>query len=182
MHHPASQPRDTTDSLFSPLHADDVDILIIEEKASDAELTMLAFRHHAPLPRMLWLDDCERALSYLLCSGQYEGRPPTPPLLVMISIDMPRTTGLELLARIRGEATLEALPIIVLTARASPTEVQACCRLGATGHVAKFVVYEAFTEQVTQAARHWLSAPRPVPDRAGRRSIEVCHGGDANNA
>ena len=140
------------------IRSDDIDILLVDDSASDAELTLYALRRLVSRKRTLWLNDSQLALEYLLCNGRYECRAFTLPLLVMTDIHMPHVSGLELLTRIRAEPRLRMLPVVVVSACADPDKMRECSRLGADDYVAKIMTYELFAEQVALVARHWLNA------------------------
>lgn len=149
--HPASN---------TTLRSVEIDILVIDDRATDAELTLLALNGLHPRPRALWLNDSRQAMDYLMCRGQYSHRSPALPALVLTDIHMPLVSGRELLALIRSEPRLEALRVIMLSGNADPDEVRESYRLGATGFVEKSLAYETFTVQLIQAVMKNVSTIR----------------------
>ena len=51
-----------------------VEILLVEDNALDAELAMRALEKGAVANHVLWINDGQQALDYLFCRGEYEGR------------------------------------------------------------------------------------------------------------
>jgi two-component system, response regulator len=139
------------------LHSHHVDILVVDDSDSDAELTLSALSGLHPRPRSLWLSDSREVLDYLMRRRRYKRREPALPSLVLTDFHMPQLSGLELLAQIRAQPQLRSLPVIVLSGNANPADVLECYRLGADGYVAKLISYEIFTAQLTQTAAHCLS-------------------------
>lgn len=69
-----------------------------------------------------------------------KGRPGTEVDLVLMDIAMPEIDGLEACRRIRGEDRLQAIPIIVITARTEAEDIQAAYTAGATDYIRKPVI------------------------------------------
>ena len=80
-----------------------VEILLVEDNAEDAEMTMRALRKRNLANHLHWVKDGEEALDYLFCTGRYAGRDRTqPPRLVLLDIKMPKVDGIEVLRRSQG--------------------------------------------------------------------------------
>jgi two-component system, OmpR family, phosphate regulon response regulator PhoB len=60
-----------------------------------------------------------------------------PPDLVMLDVRMPFLNGLEVCRELRGGPRTSALPIIILTARARPQDIEQAFAAGATDYVVK---------------------------------------------
>lgn len=63
--------------------------------------------------------------------------PALKPDLVLLDVMMPDMDGLMALRRMRAERELESIPVIFVTARAMPEEVELFCELGVAGVIAK---------------------------------------------
>jgi CheY-like chemotaxis protein len=75
-------------------------------------------------------------------------REPDTPYLLLLDIRMPRMDGVEVLRRIKGNAQLCSLPVIMLTTTDDPREVAACYALGCNSYVTKPVRFEEFSEVI----------------------------------
>ncbi len=110
------------------------DVLLIEETARE-----LGYQLH--LTHYL---DGEEAVSKLTSGDaaqlQYD--------LIILDINMPRISGLEVLASLRGSSHLATIPVLVLTSSLSPTEQREALRLGASGFVKKPSDLYEFLSQV----------------------------------
>jgi two-component system, OmpR family, phosphate regulon response regulator PhoB len=60
-----------------------------------------------------------------------------PPDLVLLDVRMPRMSGLEVCRELRGRPGTAAVPIIMLTARSRPEDVEQAYAAGATDYVVK---------------------------------------------
>jgi two-component system phosphate regulon response regulator PhoB len=60
-----------------------------------------------------------------------------PPDLIMLDVRMPFVDGLEVCRELRGGPPISAVPIIILTARARPQDIEQAFAAGATDYVVK---------------------------------------------
>jgi len=136
-----------------------IDILVVDDSESDAQLTLLALKRLQPQLQALWLNNSRQAVDYLMCRRR---RSRALPSLVLTDVHMPAFSGLELLAMIRVDPRLRALPVIMLSGHAAPAEIQECYRLGIASYVEKSVEYETFSMQLLQAVTTCLSIARVI--------------------
>ena len=62
-----------------------VEILLAEDNAEDAEMTMRALRRNNLANQLHWVKDGAEALDYLFCTGAYAGRNASRPPSLYIS-------------------------------------------------------------------------------------------------
>jgi two-component system, OmpR family, response regulator len=60
-----------------------------------------------------------------------------PPDLILLDIELPDTDGMQILGRLRGHPKYKTMPVIMMTGRASPSDVEAGLAAGADGYVTK---------------------------------------------
>ncbi len=77
----------------------------------------------------------------------------TPPdlnasYLLLLDIRMPKVDGIEVLRRIKSDARLRKLPVIMLTTTDDPREVERCHDLGCNNYLVKPVDYDRFGEAI----------------------------------
>ena len=80
------------------------------------------------------------------------------PQLVLLDLKLPRLDGLEVLRRIRADAALEALPVVVLTSSERQDDRERALRLGATWYVCKPIDGARFRAEVQQVGARWATA------------------------
>jgi len=68
--------------------------------------------------------------------------------LVLLDIRMPKVDGIEVLRRLKADAELRKLPVIMLTTTDDTREVARCHQLGCNGYIQKPVDYEKFAEAI----------------------------------
>ena len=68
--------------------------------------------------------------------------------LVLLDIRMPKVDGIEVLRRLKADAELSRLPVIMLTTTDDSREVERCYELGCNVYIQKPVDYERFAEAI----------------------------------
>lgn len=68
--------------------------------------------------------------------------------LVLLDIRMPKVDGIEVLRRLKSDAELGRLPVIMLTTTDDTREVERCYELGCNVYIQKPVDYDRFAEAI----------------------------------
>ena len=137
-----------------------VEILLVEDNAEDAEMTMRALRKRNLANHMHWVKDGEEALEYLFCTGRYAGRDVAhPPRLVLLDIKMPKVDGIEVLRRVKS-SELKLVPVVVMTSSNEERDVVESYRLGVNSYIVKPVQFDEFTETVSKIGLYWVLTNR----------------------
>jgi len=88
--------------------------------------------------------------------------------LVLLDIRMPRMDGVEALRRIKADAALSRIPVIILTTTDDPREVEECYEMGCNSYVTKPVDFQAFAETLTRLGLFiMVMRVATVPEAAG---------------
>jgi len=72
------------------------------------------------------------------------------PLLVMLDLNLPDMSGIDILRRLKENEHLGILPVVVLTTTDDRSEIQRCYDLGCNVYVTKPVDYEKFAHAIQQ--------------------------------
>ncbi|HEX8039218.1 MAG TPA: response regulator [Chryseosolibacter sp.] len=136
---------------------DGVEILLVEDNMSDAELTIRALRRNNLANNLLHVKNGAEALNFIFAEGMYSGRNPIwAPKIILLDLKMPKMDGLQVLAAIRGAESTNKIPVVMLTSSREDPDIDACYRLGANSYIVKPVEFENFTKIVTDLAFYWL--------------------------
>lgn len=133
----------------------EIDILLVEDTATDAEMTMRALRKKGLGDHLLWLKDGSEALDFLFSTGEFAGQRVSRPKLIMLDVKMPKVDGIEVLRRIMQDESLRTIPVVMLTSSAEETDILESYRLGANSYIVKPVEANEFIRVVTEAGCYW---------------------------
>ncbi len=133
------------------------EILLIEDNPRDAELTIHALRKRNLANNVVHLVDGVAALDYLFATGAYVGRDVNhQPRVVLLDLKLPKVDGLEVLRRIKGDAHLKNVPVVVLTSSREERDVVTSYQLGVNSYIVKPVDWENFSTAVADLGCYWL--------------------------
>jgi CheY-like chemotaxis protein len=144
-------------------------ILLVEDSPNDVELTLTALAEKHLANEVVVVNDGEQALDYLYKRGTYRLRAEGLPVVVLLDIKLPKVDGLDVLARIRGDELLKALPVVMLTSSKEERDVVRSYGLGANAYVVKPVGFQEFMDAVTELGLFWAVVNQPPPLDAGAR-------------
>ncbi|MFO1246466.1 MAG: response regulator [Ramlibacter sp.] len=141
-------------------------ILIVDDSDDDVELFRLGLSElHLANPVEVCRDGVE-ALDYLMRRGAWAQRTGPQPLFMLLDIKMPRMNGIELLAEIRKQPSLQMLPVVMMTSSNQPRDVAAGYAAGANGFVVKPVGFEKLVESAKAIGTFWGIFNRPAASDA----------------
>jgi CheY-like chemotaxis protein len=138
-------------------------ILIAEDNANDAELTLVALRKNRLGNELLLVRDGSEALDYLYCRGTYQGRNDGHPALVLLDLKMPKVDGLEVLRQVKSDAALRHIPVVILTSSREEQDLVRSYDLGVNAYVVKPVGFAEFIEAVKLLGGFWAVVNEPPP-------------------
>jgi two-component system response regulator len=133
-----------------------VDILLVEDNASDAELAMRALRKGKLVNSITWVKDGAEALEFIFRDGAYAGRPDHNPRLILLDLKLPKVDGLEVLKRIKEDERTRTIPVVIVTSSAEGRDIAESYKLGVNSYVVKPVEFEQFSETVAKAGFYWM--------------------------
>lgn len=132
-------------------------ILLIEDNQDDEMLTLRAMKKNNILNEVIVLRDGEEALDYIFAKGKYEGRDATEvPQVILLDLNLPKVSGLEILRRIREDERTCLFPVVVLTSSNSEKDMVESYKLGANSYIRKPVDFDQFVDSVKQLGLYWL--------------------------
>jgi CheY-like chemotaxis protein len=141
-------------------------IVIAEDNANDAELTLSALRANRIGNELVLVRDGAQALDYLYCRGAYAGRPDGLPALVVLDLKMPKVDGIEVLRQVKSDPALRQIPVVILTSSREEQDLVRSYDLGVNAYVVKPVAFNEFIDAVKLLGGFWAVVNEPPPARA----------------
>ena len=134
-------------------------ILLVEDNPNDELLTVRALEKNFIANPVVVAHDGVEALQLL------HGEPPLKPMVVLLDLNLPRLSGLEVLAKIRADERTRRLPVVVLTTSREENDLIASYDRGANSYVRKPVSFEEFVKAIGQLGMYWLVLNERPPER-----------------
>lgn len=139
-----------------------VEILLVEDNPNDVELTLHAFRKNNFTNRIHVARDGAEALDFIFCQGEYANRHPEDgPRIILLDLNLPKVSGLEVLRKIKGEPRTSVIPIVMLTSSREERDVLESYQLGVNSYIVKPVDFNQFTEAVRTLGLYWVLLNNP---------------------
>jgi CheY-like chemotaxis protein len=133
-----------------------VHVLLVEDDPITVFTTRRALRQSSDVSAITVAFDGRDALDRLL-SGAMD----SVSVVVLTDLDMPRMSGLELVAAIRREASLRALPILVLTASTDEADRRTAMSLDVAGYFVKVSAGVHLQETLAWVRQHCADGSPP---------------------
>jgi two-component system, response regulator len=141
---------------------ENVEILLVEDNSSDAEMTIRALKKNNLANRLLHVKDGAEALDFLFSEGAYTGKQPTnKPRLVLLDLKMPRVNGIEVLRKMKATESTRSIPVVVLTSSKEDPDIQICYALGVNSYVVKPVEFDHFHKAISELGLYWMIVNQP---------------------
>src|SRR5277367_5691679 len=132
-----------------------IDVLLVEDDEGDVLMTREAFEFHKIRNRLHVVSDGKQALQLLRKTGPYADAP--RPGLILLDVNLPRVSGLEVLAELKQDPELLAVPVVMLTTSQAEEDILRSYKLHANAYVSKPVDFEAFTSAIRQIDDFFLT-------------------------
>jgi two-component system, chemotaxis family, response regulator Rcp1 len=141
-----------------------IEILLVEDSASDADLLIETLNDSEILSTIHIAKDGVEAIAFLHQKGKYAAAP--RPDLILLDLNLPRKDGREVLAEVKTDPDLGKIPIIVLTTSAADEDIFQAYKLHANSYITKPVGLEEFVHIVKAIELFWLATAKlpPHPD------------------
>jgi two-component system response regulator len=132
-----------------------IEILLVEDSPTDILMTREAFEQAGLLKRLHVVEDGAAALTFLRRQGQYATAP--RPDLILLDLNLPKKSGQDVLAELKADQALNAIPVIVLTTSRADEDILKSYGLHANGYITKPVGFNNFVETVQAIQNFWFN-------------------------
>ena len=120
-----------------------LDILLVEDNESHAELVIDCLRE-SHLARTIYH------------AGDDLSSSPRPQV-ILLDLRLPKVDGLDVLKAVKEDASLQSIPVVVLSSSASCRDIDAAYRLNANSYLTKPVSFQDFSSLLNSFGNYWLN-------------------------
>ncbi len=138
-------------------------ILLVEDNPKDVELSLVALAKTQLANEVVVVRDGAEALDYLRCAGAYESRPQGNPAVVLLDLKLPKVDGLQVLEQIKGDPSLQAIPVVILTSSREEKDLLRSYKTGVNAYVVKPVSFKEFMGAIQDLGVFWALLNEPPP-------------------
>ncbi|MGQ0701104.1 MAG: response regulator [Panacagrimonas sp.] len=142
-------------------------IMLVEDNPADLRLTQEVFEEAAFDHQLLVARDGEQALAMLRKQPPHADLP--TPDIVLLDLNIPRRSGLEVLRAAKQDPRLKRVPILILSTSRSENDFAAAYDAGANAFVTKPTDWGEFAELARLLRDFWLKMVQlpPKPPTSG---------------
>jgi len=135
----------------------EVEIVLVEDNPSDAELTIRALKKINLSNHLIHLKDGAEALDFIFARGAYSGRNINhKPRVILLDIKMPKVDGLEVLKQIKEDERTKSIPVVIMTSSREQNDIINGYKLGVNSYVVKPVDFGSFAKAVSDLGLYWI--------------------------
>lgn len=135
----------------------DPTLLVVEDNDEDFEVLGWILTKTCDIDvSLLRCIDGDDALDFLHQTGEYVDHDPDLPDLVILDLNLPGTSGREVLTQIKQDNRLKTIPVIVFTTSSNPEDIEVCYQSGANGYMLKPVNLEQLKTSMRLFVDYWL--------------------------
>lgn len=141
--------------MTSPALPATAEVLLVEDDPRDVLLTQEAFAQHGLDVRLHIAGDGEEATRFLRRTGGFAGAP--RPALVLLDLNLPRRSGLEVLAELKADPDLRTIPVVVLPTSQAEQDILRSYQLHANAYIVKPIDIGRFSAAIGQVDDFFLT-------------------------
>ena len=143
-------------------------ILLVEDNPDDRELMKLAFAQGEIPHNLIVVSDGIEALAYLHSpelSAESESSfdLTAMPALVILDLNLPKISGIEILRRIRAEPRTRLLPVVIISSSNEPQDLIDSYINGCNSYIRKPIHFTQLQKFVKEISTYWLTVNQLPP-------------------
>jgi len=132
------------------------DILLVADSHDDAALAIRVLKQDNPGTKIKLVYDGLEALNWLF-DGVDVGCRKRLPKVIFLDVKLPRLAGPEVLKKIKSDATVGHIPVVIMTSSNQQIDIAECYRLGANSYLVKPIDFQSYSRMIIATSRYWLN-------------------------
>jgi CheY-like chemotaxis protein len=141
--------------MTSPAPPGTAEVLLVEDDPGDVLLTREAFAEHHQGAQLHVAGDGEEAIRFVRRTGDFARAP--RPTLVLLDLNLPRRSGLEVLADLKADSDLRTIPVVVLTTSQAEQDILRSYQLHINAYIVKPIDIGQFSAAIAQIDHFFLT-------------------------
>jgi two-component system response regulator len=133
---------------------------MIEDNGNDEMLVRIALERLPTQYDLIIARDGLEALDCLTGGRKMSGLRPSNLSLILLDLKLPKLNGHEVLRRIRTDASVKLVPVVVWTSSCEPADLVTAYDLGCNSYVQKPVDFDLFCDALKQITSYWVELNR----------------------
>lgn len=133
-------------------------ILYVEDDPAHAEISKRNFKKSRVINKLIHVDDGQKALDYLFNKGDYGDVIKNPrPHIILLDLRLPKVDGLEVLERVRMNADLKTIPVVILTTSGAEKDIELAYKYNVNSYLVKPLDFDKFSNLLETFGFYWLA-------------------------
>jgi len=135
-----------------------VDILLVEDDAEDAELTLMALKQRNITGKVVHVMDGDEALDFIYSTSLYGNwEAESAPRVILLDLNLTKVGGMEVLRELKTEERTKMIPVVVMTATKDEAKIVESYKLGVNSFVVKPTDLKEYRQVVGDVGNYWLT-------------------------
>lgn len=140
------------------MNVSEIDILFVEDSADDFEIVSHVLEEDHI--RFIHAKNGADALQYIFEKQSTAQDPHNALGLILLDLNLPKVSGLEVLKKIRNDRRTHNIPVVVLTSSDDSKEIFNAYDLGVNSFVVKPLEFEKFVRTIQAISTYWTKVNR----------------------
>lgn len=139
-----------------------IQFLLVEDNPADVRLVKEGLKEIEQKIHLNVIGDGAEAINFLWKEGKYANQ--ETPQLIFLDLNIPKENGKDVLRRLKADASLKSIPVIILTSTSNPSEIKELYELCANCFVTKPTELDQFLHVISSLSKFWTEiAQLPNP-------------------
>ncbi|EDY84125.1 hypothetical protein VDG1235_3755 [Verrucomicrobiia bacterium DG1235] len=127
--------------------------LIVDDSESHLELIKFGFKKAGVVDNLNFASDGEEALRFLRAEGEYADR--ELPDVVLLDLNMPKLSGLEVLDQVKNDEDLKHIPVLILSTSAASRDRKEAYEKRANSYLIKPYELKTLCDMMGDIVKYW---------------------------
>ncbi len=135
--------------------------MIVEDSMPDYQAVLRIFKKSGMENPVYHCKTGQEALDFLYRQGKYANANDAPrPSIVLLDLNLPETDGREVLRKVKNDADLKSIPIVVFTTSDSEKDIEESYESGANTYITKPVNLDELYNVIGTLKNYWFETAR----------------------